>query len=198
MVSRSPLTPQSTGSPYNIVEVPSTPYIPAPVASSVNLMRFLYFLLLALLIQPIPAFPASNTCPEVSDYACLVKNSMQVYQEDHEQWWKIYHYTAAKAKKCENFDDVTLFLRLWSGGTDGEMTESLAADTEEILINNHRCFFEGVLGLPKQEMAALITRFCPLTEPEPIVTALKQAMENARYRFIAAQLLQQIEEKQCR
>lgn len=123
---------------------------------------------------------------------------MQVYQEDHEQWWKIYHHTAAKAKKCENFDDVTLFLRLWSCGTDGEMAEGLTTDTEEILIKNSPCFFEGVMGLPKQEMASLITRFCPLTEPESLVTALKQAMENARYRPIAAQLLQQIEEKQCR
>lgn len=162
------------------------------------LIRYPRFFLLILLFHSSFAFPASSTCPEVSDYACLVKNSMQVYQEDHEQWWKIYHHTAAKAKKCENFDDVTLFLRLWSGSTDGEMAEGFAIDTEEILINNHRCFFEGTLGLPKQEMAVLITRFCPLTEPEPIVTALKQAMKNARYRSIAAQLLQQIEEKQCR
>lgn len=157
----------------------------APVTLNVNLMRHLHFFLLVLLIQPMPAFPASNTCPEVSDYECLVRNSLQVYQENFEQWWKIYHHTAAKAKKCENFNDVTLFLRLWSGGTDGEMAEGLATDTEETLINNHRCFFEGMLRLPKQEMAALITRFCPLTEPEPIVTTLKQAMENARYRHIA-------------
>ncbi len=116
---------------------------------------------------------------------------MQVYQEDHEQWWKIYHHAAAKAKKCENFDDVTLFLRLWSGGTDGEMAEALSTDTEEILAKSSQCFFEGMLGLPKQEIAALITRFCPLTEPEPIVKALQQAMENPRYRDIAAQLLQE-------
>ncbi|MBS0498391.1 MAG: hypothetical protein JSR51_12195 [Proteobacteria bacterium] len=160
-------------------------------------MRYLHFSLLILLFHSGFAFSASSTCPEVSDYECLVKNSLQVYQEDAEHWWKIYHHTAAKAKKCENFNDVTLFLRLWSGGTDGEMAEGLATDTEEILINNHRCFFEGVLGLPKQEMAALITRFCPLTEPEPIVTTLKQAMENARYRHIAEQLLQQVEREGC-
>jgi len=160
-------------------------------------MRYPRFFLLTLLFHSGFAFPASSTCPEVSDYACLVKNSLQVYQEDFEQWWKIYHHAATKAKKCQNFNDVTLFLRLWSGSTDGEMAESLATDTEEILINNHRCFFEGMLGLPKQEMAALITRFCPLTEPEPILTALKQVMKNARYRPIAAQLLQQIEMRQC-
>lgn len=115
---------------------------------------------------------------------------MQVYQEDAEQWWKIYHHTAAKAKKCENFKDVTLFLRLWSGSTDGEMAEGLATDTEEILIKNSPCFFEGILGLSKQEIAAFITHYCPLTEPEPIVKALQQAMENPRYRHIATQLLQ--------
>lgn len=198
MVPRSPLTPQSTGcSNSDVVGNPSAPCNPAPVASSVNLMRSLYFLLLILLIQPIPALPASSTCPEVSDYECLVKNSLQVYQEDHEQWWKIYHHTSTRAKKCENFNDVTLFLRLWSGSTDGEMAEGLAIDTEEILIKNSRCFFEGMLGLPKQEMAALITRFCPLTEPEPIVTALKQAMKNARYGHIAEQLLQQAEREGC-
>ena len=122
---------------------------------------------------------------------------MQVYQEDHEQWWRIYHHTAAKAKKCENFNDVTLFLRLWSGSTDGEMAEGLVSDTDEILTKNSPCFFEGVLGLSKQEMAALITHYCPLTEPEPIVEALKQAMKNERYRPIAAQLLQQVEREKC-
>ncbi|MBX3617885.1 hypothetical protein [Nitrosomonas sp.] len=114
---------------------------------------------------------------------------MQVYQEDAEQWWKIYHHTAAKAKKCENFIDVTLFLRLWSGGTDGEMAEGLTTDTEEILITNSPCFFEGLLELSKVEIAAFITHYCPLTEPGLIVKALKQALENARYRHIAAQLL---------
>lgn len=127
----------------------------------------------------------------------MVKNSIQVYQEDFEQWWKIYHHTVAKAKKCENFNDFTLFLHLWSGSTEGEMAEGLITDTDEILTKNSSCFFEGVLGLSKQEMAAFITHYCPLTKPEPIVKALKQAMENARYQRIAAQLLQQIEEKQC-
>lgn len=160
-------------------------------------MRYLHFFLLALVFHSDSAFPASSTCPEVTDYVCLVKNSLQVYQEDHEQWWKIYHHAAAKAKKCKNFDDVTLFLRLWSGGTDGEMAEGLVSDTDEILAKNSPCFFEGALGLSKQEMAALITHYCPLTEPEPIVEALKQAMKNAHYQHIAAQLLQQIEEKPC-
>lgn len=160
-------------------------------------MRYPRFFLLILLFHSSFAFPASNTCPEVSDYECLVKNSLQVYQENFEQWWKIYHHAAAKAKKCENFNDVTLFLRLWSGGTDGEMAEGLITDTDEILAKNSPCFFEGMLGLSKQEMAALITHYCPLTESEPIVKALKQAMENARYGHIAEQLLQQIEEKQC-
>ncbi|MDV6346940.1 hypothetical protein R2083_05345 [Nitrosomonas sp. Is35] len=160
-------------------------------------MQYSRFFLLILLFYSGFAFQASSTCPEVLDYECLVKNSQQVYQEDSEQWWKIYHHTAAKAKKCENFNDVTLFLRLWSGSTDGEMAEGLAIDTEEILIKNSRCFFEGALGLPKQEMATLITRFCPLTEPEPIVKALKQAIKNARYGHIAEQLLQQVEREGC-
>ncbi|MER0170477.1 MAG: hypothetical protein DU489_07700 [Nitrosomonas sp.] len=37
---------------------------------------------------------------------------------------------------------------------------------------------QGIQGgmSTSDQMAALITRFCPLTEPEPIVKALKQAM----------------------
>ena len=163
----------------------------------INRMRYHHFFLLTLLFQSSIAFSTSSTCPEVSDYACLVKNSLQVYQEDAEQWWKIYDHTAAKAKECKNFKDVTLFLRLWSGGTDGEMAEGLAIDTEEILTKNSSCFFEGMLGLSKQEIAAFITHYCPLTAPEPIVKALQQAMKNRRYRDIATQLLQQIEEKLC-
>jgi len=161
-------------------------------------MRYLRLVLLTLLIQPSLAFSASSTCPEVSDYGCLVKNSLQVYREDFEQWWKIYNHTAAKAKKCENFKDVTLFLRLWSGDTDGEMAEGLASDTEEILTKNNRCFFEGLLGLPKQERAAFISHYCPLTEPEPIAKALKQAMKNQRYKSMAIQLLHRAEGEQCK
>lgn len=161
-------------------------------------MRYSGIFLLVFVFHSSFAFSTSSTCPEVSDYECLVKNSLQVYQEDAEQWWKIYHHTAAKAKKCENFNDVTLFLRLWSGSTDGEMAEGLATDTEEILTTNSSCFFEGMLGLSKQEIAAFTTHYCPLTEPESIVTALKQALENPRYGHIAAQLLHQVEGEQCK
>lgn len=163
-------------------------------------MRYSYsgIFLLVFVFHSSFAFSTSSTCPEVSDYECLVKNSIPLYQEDAEQWWKIYHHTAAKAKNCENFNDVTLFLRLWSGGTDGETAEGLATDTEEILTTNSSCFFEGMLGLSKQEIAAFITHYCPLTAPEPIVKALKQALENPRYRHIAAQLLHEVEGEQCK
>ena len=181
-----------------VVGIPSALSTPALVTSNVNPMRFPRFFLLTLLFQSSIAFPASSTCSEVSDYECLVKNSIQLYQEDFEQWWKIYHHAAAKAKKCENFKDVTLFLRLWSGSTDGEMAEGLVTDTEEILISNSQCFFEGMLGPSKQEIAAFITHYCPLTEPESIVTALKQALENPRYGHIAAQLLHEVEGEQCK
>jgi len=88
IVSRPLLAPQVIGCRNSgVAGIPSALSIPAAVASSrVNLMRFLYFFLLVLLSQSIPAFPASGTCPEVSDYACLVKNSMQVYRENYEQW----------------------------------------------------------------------------------------------------------------
>ena len=161
-------------------------------------MTFLRLVLLALLILPSLAYSASSTCPEVSDYGCLVKNSLQVYQEDFEQWWEIYNHTAAKAKKCENFKDVTLFLRLWSGNTDGEMAEGLFSDTEEILTKNNRCFFEGLLGLPKYERGTFISHYCPLTEPESIANALKQATKNPRYKFMATKLLQRVEGEQCK
>ncbi|SNX59355.1 hypothetical protein SAMN06296273_0793 [Nitrosomonas ureae] len=114
-----------------------------------------------------------------------------MYQEDAEQWWKIYHHTIAKPKARKNFNDVTLFLRLWSGSTDGKMTEGLVTNTDEILVKNSLCFFEGILGLSKQEIAAFITHYWLLTEPGPIAMALKQALENTRYRDIAAQLLQE-------
>lgn len=158
-------------------------------------MRRLTFLLITLLIQPNLAFSASNICPEVSDYLCLVKNSLQVYREDYNQWWKIYHYTADRAKKCKRVEDVTLFLRLWSGTTDGEMAEGLSGDTEEILIKNTECFFEGLLGLPEQERNSIISDYEPLTEPEPIVKALRNAMKNPRYKPIATQLFQRVKGK---
>lgn len=161
-------------------------------------MKYFNLVLFVLLTQPNLAFSASSICPEVADYGCLVKNSLQVYQEDFEQWWKIYHYTAAKARRCANIKDITLFLHLWSGETDGEMAEGLSSDTEEIIIKNSRCFFEGLSGLPAQEREAFISRFCPLTEPEPITKALKQAMKISRYKPMATQLLQRVEGAQCK
>lgn len=103
----------------------------------------------------------------------------------------------SQSQEMREFQRCYAFLAPVVCGTDGEMTEGLVTDTEEILINNSRCFFEGMLGLSKQEMAAFITHYCPLIESGSIVEALKQALENARYRHIAAQLLQQIEGKQC-
>jgi hypothetical protein len=158
----------------------------------VKVMRYRRLLLLALLLQPCLAFSASKTCPKVSDYECLVKNSLQVYREDHDHWWDIYNYTAEKAKTCKSFKDVTLFLRLWSGETDGEMAEGLDEDTEEILVKNGKCFFEGMLGLADQERAALLSRFCP-PPVAPVLKPLKQAAKNPRYKSVAPQLLARID-----
>lgn len=126
-----------------------------------------------------------------------MKNSLRVYQEEYEQWWKIYHHTMAKARKCTNPEDVTLFLRLWSGQTDGEMAEGLSSDTEDILAGNYACFFDGFLGLPAGERAALVAHFCPLGGPETIAKSLRQALKNPRYEASAKEILQRVESKQC-
>ncbi len=140
---------------------------------------------------------APEICPNVSDYACLVKNSRKVFIEDYDQWYKIFRHSSEKAQKCTNSSDVSLFFRLWSGWTDGEAAEALHDDTENILTNNNQCFFEGWLGLPAKERTAFIEKFCPTSDPERSVTAIKQAMSNPRYKSMATQLLHRAEGAQC-
>jgi hypothetical protein len=161
-------------------------------------MRYLILVILALLIQPTVAFSAPSTCPNVSDFGCLVKNSRKVFIEDYDQWWKIYNYAAEKAEKCTNYKDASIFFRLWSGYTDGEMSEMLFATTENILTNNNQCFFEGWLGLPAKERAAFISKFCPMIDREKTINVLKQAMKNPRYKSMATQLLRRTEGEQCK
>lgn len=115
---------------------------------------------------------------------------MQVYGEDPEQWWKIYNYTATKALKCKSIKEVALFLRLWLGDTDGEMSEGLGSDSLEILTKNKQCFFDGVLGMPLKDREKFIARFFVLDDDEPIYfDALKEAMKNPRYKSIAQKML---------
>jgi hypothetical protein len=154
-------------------------------------MRYRRLLLLVLLLQPCLAFSASRTCPKVEDFECLVEHSLEVYREDYNHWWDIYYYTLNKAKTCKNFKDVTRYLRLWSGKTDGEMAEGLIEDTEEILVKSSKCFFEGVLGLTEQERAPIL-RLCP-PPTAPVIKSLKQAARNPRYKSVAPQMLARID-----
>jgi hypothetical protein len=88
-------------------------------SNALAIMKRFALTIMMLLIQPNIAMPASSICPDVFDYECLVKNSFQVYREDFAQWWKIYNYTAEKARSCKDTKDVTLFFRLWKRkGTD--------------------------------------------------------------------------------
>lgn len=122
---------------------------------------------------------------------------MQVYREDPDQWWKIYNYTSTKALECKSTKEVTLFLRLWLGVTDGEMTEGLGRDSLDILINNKQCFFEGVLGMSLKEREKFIARFSMLDDDEPVYfDALNEAMKNTRYKSIAQKMLNHAERKE--
>lgn len=153
-------------------------------------MRFLYILFFLFFLQPATSHSASETCPQISDYNCLIKNSIKVYGEDPEQWWKIYDYTSTKALKCTNIKDVTLFLRLWLGVTDGEMSEGLERDSLKILTKNKPCFFDGVLGMSLKDRSNFIARFIIIDDDEPAYfDALKEAMKNPRYKSIAIKML---------
>ena len=120
-----------------------------------------------------------------------------MYREDPDLWFKIYNYTASKALKCTDIKDVTLFLRLWLGVTDGEMSEGLVGDSQEILTKNNQCFFEGLLGMSDNDRAKFIARFDVLSDDEQIlINALKEAMNNPRYKSIARKMLNLAERRQ--
>ena len=159
-------------------------------------MRYLVTIILAVLLLTSTASgkPSRATCPEVSDFECLVDNSLRLYSEDFAQWWEIYHLAAAKAKKCM---EVGRFLRLWLGNTDGEMAQSLSSDTTEILVTNANCFFEALFTLPEKERADIVDRYCPIQAPGPILSALREATANPRFEPSAQKLIDRVENKEC-
>jgi len=150
--------------------------------------------LLLMLLLPLEVFCASNTCPTVTDFLCLVKHSSQVYKEDFQHWWSIYHYTANKAKKCLDDKDITVFLQLWSANVDGECIEGLTQDTEYILIKNNKYFIQGLLGLSETERALFIKKFCPLFDIAKCLHAL-ETINDVHYKEVASLIIQRIKFK---
>jgi hypothetical protein len=137
-------------------------------------------------------------CPSVSDYSCLVRNSLALYRENHERWWSIYRGEFEKAKVCRSYRDIQGFLELWAGETDGEMAEALTENTGQLMAENPKCFFEGALLLSKQAKAKLVQNFCPWLEPTPQVLAtLKPYARNRRFRSLAKPLVARIIDNKC-
>ena len=67
--------------------------------------------------------PNTNDCHVHQDYSCLIANSYNLYQSNPSRWESIYTAQAVKARSCGSTKDVTHFLNLWGGWTDGGLSE---------------------------------------------------------------------------
>lgn len=156
-------------------------------------------LITAFSITTYSAVAATDSpCPIISDFQCLVRHSIDVYDNDYEHWWSIYHAGFEKAWNCRSISDVTTLLTLWSGHTDGEMAESLTEDTSKLLISKPQCFFDGALLLRPTELTTLADRFCPWAEPKSaFVAVLREYANRPNYTHLAAPLLKRVENDEC-
>lgn len=138
-------------------------------------------------------------CKSISDTKCFVKNSEGIYRSNPNKWWEYYKYNASAAKGCKSKASMSSFLTVWSAYTDGEMAESLSADTENILLNtDQKCFLEGMLLLNTNQQNALLSKFCPVDgDNEKILAKLKMNAKNQRYVQISKALIDRINSKTC-
>ncbi len=158
-------------------------------------MKIIIITIVLTIMMPGLSISGSKFCPNIEDFKCLIENSEAVYYGDFGNWWKIYHYTANRAKKCTDHKIVTLLFGLWFTKVDGETAEGLSSDSEEILIKNYECFFEGVLGLSENQRESFCYKFWPLGPDEPVKASLIKAMKNPRYEPFAKIILHKLKNR---
>src|SRR5215831_12631696 len=146
---------------------------------------------LAMLIIGPLAFGESliKRCPVDTDFLCLIRNTAETHAESNERWWKMYRLGCRKAWKCASSRDVATYLTIWSvDGLDGDLSEGVTEDTENLLIWKPTCFFEGALALPPHLQDQLGKRFAPVLRPFLVTKTLREYQRYDRYRSIAASL----------
>jgi hypothetical protein len=155
-------------------------------------------LVLALFSSTAAAAKPGSPCPSTADFDCLVQNSIAVYEHDYEHWWRIYHAGFQKALRCRTYTDVATYLNLWTGGTNGEMSEGLTEDTSKLLVKKPKCFFEGVIAMRSNARSNLIERFCPWADPEePFLKVLRRYERIEKNHFVVEPLLHRVVAKKC-
>ena len=150
-------------------------------------------ILLVLIICVFSHNVVAGTCASDESYTCLVNNSFDVYMESPERWWRIYYTGLNKAKECKNYSDMSQYLMLWAGGTDGEMSEGLTEDTDNLILSNPNCFIFGLAGTSELARNGLISRFCPWSDKEKVLLSINTMSVNTDFSEIVNRLIDKIE-----
>jgi hypothetical protein len=133
----------------------------------------------------------AELCPADRDLSHLVRHTPQTHAESYDRWWKMYRIGCRSAWRCASSGDVATYLMIWSvDGLDGDLSEGVAEDTENLLIWKPTCFFEGMLRLPPRVQEQLATRFSPLVRPVLVTKVLREYQRYDRYQGLAARLEQ--------
>jgi hypothetical protein len=171
---------------------------------SLAVPRQMHRLVIAFLVLVIAAPLAfaeglAELCPLDEDFLCLVRHTSPKnvesndhwWMENNDRWWKMYRLRCRKAWQCASARDVATYLTIWSAdGLDGDLSEGITEDTENLLIWKPTCFFEGALALAPELQNRLEERFDPMFRPTLVMKTLNEYQGHARYRGIAARLAQ--------
>ena len=150
-------------------------------------------IVLALIVYMFSHNVVADTCASDESYLCLVNNSFDVYMKSPESWWRIYYSGLSKAKECKNYSDMSQYLKLWAGGTDGEMSEGLTEDTANLIFSNPNCFIFGLAGTSELARNGLLSRFCPWSDKEKVLRSINTMSVHPDFSEIIHRLINKIE-----
>lgn len=139
------------------------------------------FVFLTILISTSCFSTEKNQICGAGDFPCLVNNSIALYRSDYELWWEIYHAGYEKAASCESKEAVTTYLALWSGETDGEMSEALYDDTDKLVLKDPECFFEGAEKLEVVQWENFLRKYCPYSDEKSVLETLRKYSGDERF-----------------
>lgn len=151
-------------------------------------MKMIFALLCLIPGLAIAADEPPVICPQ-NTYTCLVAHTEDFYLADHDRFYTVYTQAFAKALQCNNYQDVTSYLTIYSSPDDNaEIDESVRQDTEALLLLKPKCFFEGALHLTPEQEELLVGKYQLFTRPNHVMALLHQYMQNGKYKRIASLL----------
>jgi hypothetical protein len=134
------------------------------------------------------AADAPPICPH-NRFICLEHHMDDFYIADHDRFYRVYTQAFSRAMQCHNVKDVATYLSIYSWPHDSaEIDESIAQDTEALLLLKPKCFFAGGLRLNSEQRENLVGNFHLFSRPNHVMTLLHKYMQGGKYKRLAGML----------